>query len=72
MDDSNANDAPDGLPLFSLLGAVVISFVILTPVSALLLGFNWTQAVLIGGFGSVISAASASLTARRAAGNDAE
>ncbi|WP_418285837.1 hypothetical protein [Halorubrum sp. DTA46] len=72
MDDSNPDDAADGLPLISLLGAVVTSFVLVTPVSALLLGFNWTQAVLIGGFGSVIAAMSANLTARRADDGDAE
>ena len=66
MDDSNAADTPDGLPLASLLGAVVVSFVLVTSVSALLLGFNWTQAVLIGGFGSVIAAISANMSAKRA------
>lgn len=58
-------DSP-GLPLAALIGAVVVSFVIVTPMSALLLGFNWTQAVLMGGIGSVIAAVSANISASRA------
>ena len=62
MDDS---DPSDGLTLAALIGAVVTAFIVITPLMALLLGLNWTQAVLVGGAGSVIAAASAALTARR-------
>ncbi len=64
-------DAPDGASLVPTLGALVTAFVVVTPVSALLFGFNWTQAVLIGGFGSVVAVASAVLTARRSDGRNA-
>ncbi|EMA66548.1 hypothetical protein C461_10923 [Halorubrum aidingense JCM 13560] len=64
------SDDSGGASLASLLGAVVSAFLVVTPVSALLLGFNWTQAVLIGGFGSVVAVASATVTARRAGDGD--
>ena len=63
MDDS---DSPAGLTLAALIGAVVTAFIVTTPILALVVGLNWTQAVLIGGAGSVVAAASASLTTRRA------
>jgi len=63
MDDS---EPPEGLSLAALVGAVVTAFIVITPVMGLLLGFNWTQAVLIGGAGGVVAGASAALTARRA------
>ena len=62
MDDS---DSPDGLSLAALIGAVVTAFIVITPVMGLLLGFNWTQAVLMGGAGGIVAAASAARTARR-------
>lgn len=64
------SDDSAGVSLASLLGAVVSAFLVVTPVSALLLGFNWTQAVLIGGFGSVVAVLSATVTARRAGDGD--
>jgi len=48
--------------------AVVIAFALVTLVTGYLLGANWTQAVLVGGFASVVAAASAWLTARRREG----
>lgn len=59
------SDAPAGASLGSTLGALVITFILVVPVSALLLGFNWTQAVLIGGFASVVAVVSAVVTSRR-------
>ncbi|QKG92939.1 hypothetical protein HPS36_08735 [Halorubrum salinarum] len=52
--------------LGSTLGALVVAFVLVTLVSGTLLGFNWTQAVLLGGFAGAVAVASAWLTARRA------
>jgi len=48
---------------------VVVTFLIVTPVAGTLLGFNWTQAVLLGGFAGSVAVASAWLTARRGAGD---
>ena len=64
MDDEPA----DGGSLLSTLGAVVVSFVGITLLAGTLLGYNWTQAVLLGGFGSLIAAASAAVTARWSSG----
>ena len=50
--------------------SVVIAFALVTLVAGYLLGANWTQAVLVGGFASVVAAASARLTARRGAGGE--
>ena len=61
MDDEVA----DGGSLLPTLGAVVVSFVGITLLSGTLLGYNWTQAVLLGGFGGAVAAASAAVTARR-------
>ena len=64
MTDSN----PDSFA--PTIGSVVIAFVLVTLVTGYLLGANWTQAVLVGGFASVVAAASAWLTARREAGGE--
>ncbi|EMA58662.1 hypothetical protein [Halorubrum lipolyticum] len=66
MSDS---DEP-AVSLASSIGALVVTFLVVTPVSGTLLGFNWTQAVLIGGFAGSVAVASAWLTARRAGGSD--
>jgi ABC-type antimicrobial peptide transport system permease subunit len=52
--------------LGSTLAALAVAFVLVTLVAGTLLGFNWTQAVLLGGFAGVVAVASAWLTARRA------
>ncbi|OYR41361.1 hypothetical protein DJ82_02555 [Halorubrum sp. Ib24] len=54
----------------STIVAVVIAFALVTLVTGFLLGANWTQAVLVGGFASVVAAASAWFTERRGAGED--
>jgi len=56
--------------LASTIVAVVIAFTLVTLVTGFLLGANWTQAVLVGGFASVVAAASAWFTERRGAGED--
>ena len=55
--------------LGSTLVALAVTFVLVTLVAGTLLGFNWTQAVLLGGFAGVVAVASAWLTARRADGD---
>ena len=55
--------------LGSTLGALTVAFVLVTLVAGTLLGFNWTQAVLLGGFAGVVAVASAWLTDRRAGGD---
>ncbi|EMA66753.1 hypothetical protein [Halorubrum kocurii] len=55
--------------LASSIGALVVTFLLVTPVAGTLLGFNWTQAVLIGGFAGAVAVASARLTARRIDGD---
>ena len=65
MSDS---DEPS-VSLASSIGALVVTFLLVTTVAGTLLGFNWTQAVLIGGFAGSVSVASAWLTARRAGGD---
>ena len=52
--------------LASTLGALTVAFLLVTLVAGTLLGFNWTQAVLLGGFAGVVAVASAWLTDRRA------
>lgn len=52
--------------LASTLGALTVSFLLVTLVAGTLLDFNWTQAVLLGGFAAVVAVASAWLTDRRA------
>ncbi|MFD1570985.1 hypothetical protein [Halorubrum laminariae] len=59
MPDSDADS------IASTIVAVVIAFALVTLVAGYFLGANWTQAVLVGGFASVVAAASAWLTARR-------
>ena len=59
MADANAS-------LASTLGALTVAFVLVTLVAGTLLGFNWTQAVLLGGFAGVVAVVSAWLTDRRA------
>ena len=54
----------------STIVAVVIAFALVTLVAGYLLGANWTQAVLVGGFASVVAAASAWFTEWRGAGDD--
>jgi len=58
MSDS---DEPS-VSLASSIGALAVTFLLVTPVAGTLLGFNWTQAVLIGGFAGSVSVASAWLT----------
>ena len=55
--------------LASSIGALVVTFLLVTPAAGTLLGFNWTQAVLIGGFAGAVAVASARLTARRIDGD---
>ncbi|WP_435097307.1 hypothetical protein [Halorubrum sp. N11] len=55
--------------LASSLGALLVTFLFITPVAGTLLGFNWTQAVLLGGFAASVSVLSAWLTARRVDGD---
>ncbi|GAA0530271.1 hypothetical protein ABNG02_02430 [Halorubrum ejinorense] len=52
--------------LGSTLAALTAAFLLVTAAAGTLLGFNWTQAVLLGGIAAVVAAASAWLTARRA------
>lgn len=63
-------DSDGSPPLASTVGALVITFLIVTPVAGTLLGFNWTQAVLLGGFAGAMAVASAWLTARRGASGE--
>jgi len=60
----------DADSLASTIVAVVIAFALVTLVAGYLLGANWTQAVLVGGFASAVAAASAWFTQRRGAGDD--
>jgi hypothetical protein len=62
-------DADASADLGSTLGALAVAFVLVTLVAGTLLGFNWTQAVLLGGFAGVVAVASAWLTGRRAGGD---
>lgn len=59
-------DADGSDDLASTLGALTLAFLLVTLVAGTLLEFNWTQAVLFGGFAGVVAAASAWLTDRRA------
>ena len=52
--------------LGSTITALTVAFVLVTLVAGTLLGFNRTQAVLLGGFAGVVAVASAWLTDRRA------
>ena len=52
--------------LGSTTGALTAAFLLVTAAAGTLLGFNWTQAVLLGGVAAIVAAASAWLTARRA------
>jgi ABC-type antimicrobial peptide transport system permease subunit len=63
MSDS---DDPAAVSLTPSIGALVVTFLLVTLVAGTLLGFNWTQAVLFGGFAGTVAVASAWLTARRA------
>jgi hypothetical protein len=66
--DMSDSDEPS-VSLASSIGALAVTFLLVTPVAGTLLGFNWTQAVLIGGFAGSVSVASAWLTARRTDGD---
>lgn len=66
---SGMADSDDSPPLASTVGALVLTFLLVTSIAGTLLGFNWTQAVLLGGFAGAIAVASAWATARRGAGN---
>ncbi|WP_423995691.1 hypothetical protein [Halorubrum trapanicum] len=59
-------DADASADLGSTIAALTVAFVLVTLVAGILLGFNWTQAVLLGGFAGVVAVASAWLTDRRA------
>ncbi|GAB7009474.1 hypothetical protein [Halorubrum trueperi] len=59
MTDSDADS------IAPTIASVVVAFALVTLVAGYLLGANWTQAVLVGGFASVVAATSAWLTARR-------
>ncbi|ELZ46584.1 hypothetical protein C463_03939 [Halorubrum californiense DSM 19288] len=61
-------DADASAGLASTLVALTVAFLLVTLVSGTLLDFNWTQAVLIGGFAGVVAVVSAWLTDRRAGG----
>ncbi|QAU13637.1 hypothetical protein EKH57_13430 [Halorubrum sp. BOL3-1] len=63
-------DADASADLGSTTGALVVTFLLVTPVAGTLLDFNWTQAVLLGGFAGVTAVISAWLTARRGAGTE--
>ncbi|TKX47462.1 hypothetical protein EXE41_04355 [Halorubrum sp. SD690R] len=63
------SDADASADLGSTIAALTVAFVLVTLVAGTLLGFNWTQAVLLGGFAGVVAAASAWLTERRAGGD---
>jgi len=67
MSDS---DEPAAVSLTSSIGALVLTFLLVTPIAGTLLGFNWTQAVLFGGVAGSVAVASAWLTARRADDGD--
>lgn len=55
--------------LGSTIGALTLAFLLVTVVAGTLLGFNWTQAVLLGGFAAVTAVVSAWVTGRRADGD---
>lgn len=65
---SDMTDADANASLASTLVALTVAFLLVTLVSGTLLDFNWTQAVLIGGFAGVVAVVSAWLTDRRADG----
>ncbi|OYR64116.1 hypothetical protein DJ83_01210 [Halorubrum ezzemoulense] len=58
------SDADASADLGSTIAALTVAFALVTLVAGTLLGFNWTQAVLLGGFAGVVAAASAWLTGR--------
>ena len=60
------SDADASADLGSTIAALAVAFVLVTLVAGTLLGFNWTQAVLLGGLAGVVAVASAWLTDRRA------
>ncbi|WP_280587060.1 hypothetical protein [Halorubrum sp. Boch-26] len=60
------SDSGGSVDLVPTVGALVVTFLLVTPIAGTLLGFNWTQAVLLGGFAGSMAVASAWLTARRA------
>jgi len=67
MSDS---DEPVTVSLTSSIGALVVTFLLVTSIAGTLLDFNWTQAVLFGGVAGSVAVASAWLTARRADDGD--
>jgi len=60
-------DSDGSPPLASTVCALGITFLLVTLIAGTLLGFNWTQAVLFGGFAGALSVLSAWVTARRQA-----
>jgi hypothetical protein len=64
MTDANAS-----ADLGSTIAALTVAFLFVTLVAGTLLDFNWTQAVLLGGFAGAVAVASAWLTERRAGGD---
>jgi len=66
MSDSDES----AVSLATSIGALVVSFLFVTPVAGTLLGFNWTQAVLIGGAAGIAAVASAWWSAQRSDRND--
>ena len=61
-------DADASAGFGSTLGALTVAFLLVTLVAGTLLGFNWTQAVLLGGFAGVVAVGSAWLTERQTGG----
>ena len=64
------SDSDGTIDLAPTVSALVVTFLLVTAIAGTLLGFNWTQAVLLGGFAGSIAVVSAWLTARRGAGDD--
>ncbi|WP_418280917.1 hypothetical protein [Halorubrum sp. DTA98] len=64
MSDDNDVSEPG---LGAVLAAAIVSFLVIVPVATYLLGFNTTQAVLIGGFSALVAAFAAVRSGRRAA-----
>lgn len=61
-----ADDTDGGVATGPVVGASVVAFVAVTLVAGTLLGTNWTQAVLVGGFAGVVAALTSWVTGRRA------
>lgn len=65
MSDSGASAG-----LAATIGALVVTFLLVTAIAGTFLRFNWTQAVLLGGVAGSVAVASAWLTARRGGVDD--